>query len=514
VSGEIWDVAKDLSRRGLLLGLAATLAMPGDPAGARAPARSPVPPPRPGSGAPRTAARTASTAAPRSIESLLARAALGGTTGFAAIDVSSGAVIETHDAEVGLPPASVAKAPTAAYALHALGAQHRFTTRIRARGGAISDGVLRGDLVLEGGGDPTLQTEDLARLAQLVVAQGLRRVEGRLLVDDAALPRIGAIDPAQPPQAGYNPAIGGMNLNFNRVHFAWRPVQGGVQLGLDARSNTEVPAVSVIRIAAAERAHPVYTHAIDAGRELWTVARPALVAEGSRWLPVRQPALYAGDVLRALLAARGCTVPAPQVATGGADGTILAEHHSAPLAVMMRDMLRFSTNITAEGAGLAASLRVGPAPDLRTSAARMNGWIASRLGVPDLALADHSGLGDTSRVTALALARFFVAAQRDGLLPDLLRAHPLRDAQGREMANHPVTVRAKTGTLNFVSGLGGYARTGGGRELAFAILSADLARRARIPEADRDRPPGAQAWAGRARALQQGLIERWAALHG
>jgi D-alanyl-D-alanine carboxypeptidase/D-alanyl-D-alanine-endopeptidase (penicillin-binding protein 4) len=144
----------------------------------------------------------------------------------------------------------------------------------------------------------------------------------------------------------------------------------------------------------------------------------------------------------------------------------------------------------------------------------MNGWIARRLGVPGLALADHSGLGEASRVTALGMARFFVAARRDGILPDLLRPHPLRDAQGREMTNHPVTVRAKTGTLNFVSGLGGYARVGAGREIAFAIFSADLARRARIPEADRDRPPGGQAWLGRARTLQQGLIERWAALHG
>jgi D-alanyl-D-alanine carboxypeptidase/D-alanyl-D-alanine-endopeptidase (penicillin-binding protein 4) len=496
----------------VLLGLAAVLAVPGHPTQARAPDRSPFPQPRPltrGAAVPAQPARLAA----QSVEQLLARANLGGVTGFAAVDAATGEVVEAHQADAAVPPASVAKAPTALYALRALGLEHRFVTRLRASGGGIEGGVLRGDLVFEGGGDPTLQTEHLAALAQALVGQGLRRVEGRFLVDDRALPRIAAIDPGQPPQAGYSPAIGGMNLNFNRVHFAWSTAAGGAQLSLDARSAAEVPQVSVIRIAAADRAQPIYTHAIRDGREAWTVARPALGREGSRWLPVRQPALYAGDVLRALLAARGCTVPAPQV-SAAAGGAILAEHRSDAMPQMMREMLRFSTNIVAECAGLAASQRGGAVSDLAGSAARMNGWLSGQLGVEGLRFADHSGLGEASRVTALGMARFFVAARRDGLLPDLLRAHPMRDGQGREMANHPVTVRAKTGTLNFVSGLGGYAQAGGGREIAFAIFSADLPRRAAIPEADRDRPPGAQAWAGRARALQQGLIERWAALHG
>jgi D-alanyl-D-alanine carboxypeptidase/D-alanyl-D-alanine-endopeptidase (penicillin-binding protein 4) len=511
LSGGIETLVPDLSRRGVLLGLACALALPGHPALARAPARSPIPPPRPvrpGAGVARGPARPAA-----SVAQLLSRANLGGTTGFAALDAETGELIEAHAPDEPLPPASVAKAPTALYALHHLGLEHRFITRLRSRG-AIEGGVLRGDLILEGGGDPNLQTEHLAALAQALVARGLRRVEGRFLVDDRALPRIAAIDPEQVPQAGYSPAVSGLNLNFNRVHFAWAVGPNGARLELDARSPAEVPRVSVIRIAAADREQPIYTHRIDGGRELWTVARAALAGEGSRWLPVRQPALYAGDVLRALLVARGCTLPEPELGAGSG-GPVLAEHRSDPLAGLMRDMLRFSTNLTAECAGLAASLQQGgPVPDLAASAARMNGWIASRLGVPGLAFADHSGLGAASRVTALGMARFFVAARRDGILPDLLRPHPMRDDRGREIPGHPVQVRAKTGTLSFASGLGGYARVRGGREVAFAIFSADLARRARIPPADRERPPGAQAWSGRARALQQDLIERWAALFG
>lgn len=507
---EISALTQELGRRGVLLGLAATLALPGHPLQARAPASSPIPPPRPLRGAPSLVAPAPVQARP--VEALLARANLGGVTGFAAIDTATGDVIDAHLPDDLVPPASVAKAPTALYALHGLGVEHRFTTRLRTSG-TIAGGVLAGDLVLEGGGDPTLQTDHLAALARALVAQGLRRVDGRFLVDDGALPRIDAIDAGQPVQAGYNPAIGGLNLNFNRVHFGWSTRGGAARLALDARSDTEVPPVSVIRIAAADRAQPVYTHTVSDTVEDWTVARPALGRDGSRWLPVRRPAIYAGDVLRALLAARGCTVPAPQVGRA-AGGAVLAEHRSDTLTAVMRDMLRFSTNIVAEATGLAASLQQGPVRDLAASGARMSDWLTARYGVRGLSFADHSGLGESTRVSAGAMARLFVAARAEGLLPALLRDHPLRDAQGREVPGHPVQVRAKTGTLNFVSGLGGYAQAPGGREIAFAIFSADLPRRARIAEADRDRPPGARDWAGRARALQQGLIERWAALVG
>ncbi|MCC5971043.1 MAG: D-alanyl-D-alanine carboxypeptidase/D-alanyl-D-alanine-endopeptidase [Pararhodobacter sp.] len=499
-----------LTRRALLGALGASLAVP---ALARAPERSLRPLPRASSqagsrgGAPAVAAQ--------SVERLLQRANLGGATGFIALDAESGAVLEEHGADQPLPPASVAKAPSALFALHALGLEYRFITRILARGGSISNGVLRGDLVLQGGGDPTLQTAELARMADALIQQGLRRVEGRFLLDDRALPAIPAINPEQPVQAGYNPAISGLNLNYNRVHFEWRMTGGQMRLSMDARSNREVPAVSVIRIEAQDRVAPVYTYAENAGREVWTVSRQALGNGGSRWLPVRRPGDYAGDVLRALLATRGCTVPAPQAASGATGGAVLAENRSAQMSEMMREMLRFSTNLTAECSGLSAARRHAPGTtSLPQSGQVMGQWLAQRYGAQGLHFVDHSGLGDTSRVTARAMATFFLAAHREGILPGLLRRHTMRDAQGREVDNHPVAVRAKTGTLNFVSGLGGYARAPGGREIVFAIFSGDTARRAAIPVQSRDRPPGGQEWSRRARVLQQGLIERWSATYG
>ena len=53
----------------------------------------------------------------------------------------------------------------------------------------------------------------------------------------------------------------------------------------------------------------------------------------------------------------------------------------------------------------------------------------------------------------------------------------------------------------------------GSRRLAFAIFAADPERRAAIRPEERARPPGSKAWAARARAQEQALLRRWAALY-
>ena len=102
----------------------------------------------------------------------------------------------------------------------------------------------------------------------------------------------------------------------------------------------------------------------------------------------------------------------------------------------------------------------------------------------------------------------------DNRLAPLLKSIPMRDGNGRIDRGHPVKVAAKTGTLYFVSALAGYVTMPGGRQLAFAILTADTDRRARINRAIQERPPGARSWNIRSKRLQQALIERWSTVYG
>lgn len=487
----------------LLLGGTALLVLP-RPALAEALARSPIPPRR--GGAPVKPGTNA--------DALVTAAQLGGVVGYVVADARTGTVLEAANAGLGLPPASVAKALTTLYALDALGPGYRFSTRLVASGPVVG-GKLQGDLILAGSGDPTLATDDLAAMAQALKAIGVTGITGRFLVWGGALPAIPEVDRDQPDHVSYNPAISGLNLNFNRVYFEWRKAGAGYNVSMDARSDRFRPAVTMATMQVVNRDAPLYTYAGANGRDEWTVARPALGSSGSRWLPVRHPDIYAGQVFQVLASAYGIGLPAPKVSVAAPPAGSIVSHQSADLAVILKDMLKFSTNMTAEVVGLTASRARGVAAGtLAASANAMNGWLAQHLGLTSARFADHSGLGGDTRITPADLVRALASPAGKGALRGLLKQVPLVDAKGREVTDHPVRISAKTGTLNFVSGLAGFATTASGTDLVFAILCADAARRDLVPMADREQPPGGQAWTRRARHLQQALIGRWAGVYG
>ncbi|EAQ01744.1 D-alanyl-D-alaninecarboxypeptidase/D-alanyl-D-alanine-endopeptidase [Pseudooceanicola batsensis HTCC2597] len=491
-----------LDRRAFLSALSAGAAFPSALLAAP-PATSLRPRPRPGSAEP--LALTA--------ERIVEEANLSGEAAFTVFDLTRGRPLEARSPTRPMPPASVAKALTALYALDVLGPDHRFETRVLATG-EIVDGVLRGDLVLAGGGDPTLQTDDMADLAAKVKETGLRAVEGRFLVWGGALNFEPVIDTLQPPHVGYNPAISGLSLNFNRVHFEWKRTGGKWGVTMDARSARYRPEVAMARMKVVNRSGPVYTYDDAGGRDEWTVAQGALGNGGSRWLPVRKPELYAGEVFQTMLRSHGIALKAPEVTGILPPGQVIERRQSQPLTDILRDMLKYSTNITAEMVGMsAAAARLGRPDSLVNSARAMSDWARETLDLRETRMVDHSGLGDRSRTTTGDLVRAMASPLAQEVLRPLLKEIPVRNEDYQRMSDHPLSVQAKTGTLNFVSTLAGFASLPDGTDLAFAILTADVPRRDELTEAQRERPPGGRAWARRSRLLQQALLRRWSLVH-
>src|SRR5690625_4436209 len=201
-----------------LLGTFCALAVAVGLAGA-AQAEAPLPIPKPAAASTETALTKTGPAsgAAKAIETPITATPPSGISGWLAVDLDNGKVIDASHEDLAFVPASVAKLPTAAFALHALGADHRFQTTLLATG-PIENGRLKGDLVLQGGGDPELDTDALLLLVQQLVASGLHSIEGRFLADGTALPQQREITPAQEIDAAYNPSVSGLNLNFNRVH--------------------------------------------------------------------------------------------------------------------------------------------------------------------------------------------------------------------------------------------------------------------------------------------------------
>ncbi|MDG1353299.1 MAG: D-alanyl-D-alanine carboxypeptidase/D-alanyl-D-alanine-endopeptidase [Sulfitobacter sp.] len=447
-----------------------------------------------------------------SVEDILKEAQLTDHVSFAVMDVKTGKALESSDATTARPPASVAKAITALYALDTLGEDHRFETQLIATGG-ITDGEVMGDLVLVGGNDPALETDMLATMAGNLKAAGIFGVRGEFKVFEASLPVLARIDTEQPDQVGYNPGVSGLALNYNRVHFEWKRTGSSYAVTMEGRTDKYRPAVRMAAMQIRDRAAPVYTYESREGIDVWTVARGALGGSGSRWLPVRKPGLYAGEVFQSLAGSHGIRLGAPKMIDTLPEGEINVRHQSADLRSILQDMLKWSTNLTAEMIGLAATTaRSGKPESLKASAQAMSAWAQTNLGMQSAALVDHSGLGDDSRVTATEMVAALMKAHSEGLR-DILKPIAMRDEKRKVLADHPVKVDAKTGTLNFVSSLAGYLTAPDGTEMAFAIFASDESIRKTLSRAQREDPPGGSAWNRRAKRMQQQLIERWAVLY-
>lgn len=445
------------------------------------------------------------------LEEIIAKSGLGSDVAVLLSDTATGQVLDSHRAEQALPPASVTKVLTALYALAQLGQDYRFRTRILATG-PVTNGVVQGDLILAGGADPTLDTDALAGMVDTLKTKGITGITGTFQVWGGLLPKLQEIEPSQLDHLGYNPAVSGLNLNFNRVHFEWRRAGADYRVTMQARTEAYRPDVAMAEMKVVDRRSPIYTFT-DAGPvDRWTVARHALGDGGARLLPVREPALYAGDTLRQLTAAAGLNLPRPKLrpAQDAPKGTELAQHLSQKLLFILEDMLLYSTNLTAEVTGLMASRAYGdPVDTLEESAARMSGWLRDRYSIA-ASFVDHSGLSDANRISPDALVKVLNAAAGPGVLARILKTMPFLNDNRERISDHPGRVAAKTGTLNFVSALAGYVFTAHGRQLSFAILTADPAKRAASKGSQEDLPPGASEFNTRAKKLQEQLYRRWA----
>jgi len=128
----------------------------------------------------------------------------------------------------------------------------------------------------------------------------------------------------------------------------------------------------------------------------------------------------------------------------------------------------------------------------------------------DPGFVDHSGLGDASRISAEDMVKLMTTRGVAPQLQPILKVINLTDQKGERVRNLDAEVRAKTGTLNFVSALAGYLTTGQGRRLSFAFFAADVDARERGKLSADEQPVGSISYNTKAKRLQQTLLQRWA----
>jgi D-alanyl-D-alanine carboxypeptidase/D-alanyl-D-alanine-endopeptidase (penicillin-binding protein 4) len=386
-------------------------------------------------------------------------------------------------------PASVAKLVSVATAADAVGWDYRYTTTLRATG-PIADGVLRGDLLVVGSGDPSIggrAGDDLAAWVEALKAAGIRRIEGRVIGDDDL------VDEPRPQLAwawddlGYTTGalFGALNLAENRSTVTIAP---GPSSGM--------PAVVTVdqRLAFRVVTNRVATGPAGSPQLLWPEQRPgdlSLTVAGSipaaappafLGVAVGNPTLWFASALKSRLVRDGIEVSGDAVdiddvvPTPARDtATVIHTHRSRTLAEIAQPLLKDSINLYAE-----ALMRLNAAPGaLPTNDAALEG-LRKRLdawGISNASyqLVDGSGLSRRDAISADAVLSLLERmADPTGKSP-FVTGLPIAGLDGSLSTRMKATaaennVRAKTGTMSNIRTLAGYVTTRDGERLAFVIL--------------------------------------------
>lgn len=439
----------------------------------------------------------------RDLEAMLRSSRLDRGAGVLVVSLDRGDTLFSHHADTALVPASNLKLYTSLAALHYLGPTFRYTTYLLATG-TVRDGVLEGDLVLYGTGDPTLSDRYgqavLEAFVDTLAALGIREIRGDVVGDASFFggPGYGIGWQESYSNALYAAPASALSLSENVATIeivpasragaqpAIRLVPGGDGLELLNQARTVASGRTRVRFGRAGYEGPL-TVTGNVSRRSGAVRYR---------VPVADPPLYAAAVLREIVESRGVVVTGRTRSVQAAEGSalagrslfapaaahgaavrILSIHTSPPLADVLEVVNKRSNNFMAEQVARTVGRVVLGDGTVEGGTRALARFGADVLGLDSTSFQpfDGSGLSPLNRTTAGAVVALLKYASDSSLWDPFWQTLPQTGARDglRRMLGTPAEGRvwAKTGTIRQVSALSGYVQTVSGEWLAFSILN-------------------------------------------
>ena len=396
--------------------------------------------------------------------------------------------------EAPLNPASVIKIVPTLAALELLGPAYRWKTEVYTLGD-ISDGVLQGDLLFKGYGDPYLVIEEFRRILEELRRRGIRDITGDLLIDNSwfsiADEDPGAFD--NDPYRTYNVLPNAFLVNFKAVRFHFYPAANGRDVrvhpepelaGLEIDNRLRLRrrgcggfqrgiAVTVPDGKAADRV--IFSGRFPTGCNHYTLSRSLLTHE-----------TYAHGAFKTTWRQLGGTIDGQvRTAAAPAQGKPFLIQHSRPLSDIIRLINKFSNNVMTRQLLLTLGAELREPPGTVGKGIRVIGDYLTDLGLDAQALGidNGSGLSREARATAKLLADILEHAWTIPYRPEFISSLAITGVDGT--AKYRLKNKAasgyshiKTGTIDDVSAIAGYVHARSGREyIVVGMMNRKLAHK-------------------------------------
>lgn len=419
---------------------------------------------------------------PRAVAAALAQAGVPADAIAVVVhDLDRARTVYTHRATLPMNPGSLAKLLTTAAALDRLGPAWQWQTPVWLDG-RVADGVLDGNLVLRGSGDPMLVQERLWLLLRRVQQAGVREIRGDIVLDAGAF----APSPTAPGDFDgealrpYNVQASALLMNFTALALRLQPdpAQGVARVGAEPPlAGWAWPASVPLATGPCGDWLATLRLSHEEGHTRMAGRFPAACGE-QRWLAADpQPETYPARLVAGLwqeMGGRLGGIVRSGVAPTGVPPTF--EHPSPSLAEVVRDVNKFSNNVMAQQVFLTLALQSDPSRPATVEAAQevLLRWGTERVGPwpPGSVVDNGSGLSRHTRYTAQWLAQLLVTGWRSPWMPEWVASLPVAGVDGTMRRARGATGRAhlKTGSLRDVNARAGYVLSAGGRRYALVVM--------------------------------------------
>jgi D-alanyl-D-alanine carboxypeptidase/D-alanyl-D-alanine-endopeptidase (penicillin-binding protein 4) len=399
--------------------------------------------------------------------------------------LGAGKVTVSHHAARALNPASAMKLVTTYAALELLGPAYRWRTEIY-REGEMADGVLAGNLLIKGYGNPELMQQDIWRMLNELRQTGLREIRGDLLIDNSYFAPESA-DPGffdNEPYRAYNAQSSALVSNLNSTSFKFSGDGATVQV----QASPELPEIRVVNqltltdAACSDwRSGLVYDVQNGGNQATVTFSGSYPMRCGEKYLDLSlfsHPA-YTYHLFRRIWQQLGGNISGGfRLAQVSPAAVRLVEHQSEPLADVIRRINKYSNNLMTRQLLLTiAAERIGLPGNEINGFAAIRGWLAGKgMDFPELVIENGAGLSRIERISAEHLGELLVQAYGSPVMPELMSSLPVLAVDGtamRRLTESPVQGRAhlKTGSLNGVRSIAGYVLDQQGRRWVVVFMA-------------------------------------------
>ena len=397
---------------------------------------------------------------------------------------SSAKTLLSHRASAAMQVASVMKLATTFAALELLGPSYTWATPVFIDG-TVREGVLYGNVYIQGQGDPKLVLERMWLLLRRLQGAGIASIRGDIVLDRSAFD-VPESDPGAfdgEPLRPYNASPDALLLNYkslvmtftpapggNVAHVQYDPPLAGVQtqdtVVLSATACNDYRATLKPDFSNPLRIRFTGSYPLSCGERVWPVA----YADPANFAPRAVQGLWGTMDGKLSGLVRFGNVPARLVSEKP-----LFEVRSAPLAEIIRDINKFSNNVMAQQLfltlGRDSNGSVGSFPASRFVIQR---WWQERISQDEPLNVDNgSGLSRTERISAQALGRLLQSAYRSPLMPELISSLPISGIDGtmkRSKSNSQGSAHLKTGSINGVTAIAGFVHATSGKHYVLVAL--------------------------------------------